>query len=54
LIGGIGAVTGYNVEIFAVLITILGGAFLIRAFDIDKAWATGQNLRQKDLLECLH
>ena len=38
LIGGIGAVTGYNVEIFAVLITILGGAFLIRAFDIDKAW----------------
>jgi len=39
LIGGIGAVTGYNVEIFAVLITILGGAFLIRAFDIDKAWS---------------
>ncbi len=39
LIGGIGAVTGYNAEIFAVLITILGGAFLIRAFDIDKAWA---------------
>jgi len=38
LIGGIGAVTGYNVEIFAVLFTILGGAFLIRAFDIDKAW----------------
>jgi len=39
LIGGIGAVTGYNVEIFAVLISILGGAFLIRAFDIDKAWS---------------
>jgi len=39
LIGGIGAVTGYNVEIFAVLVTILGGAFLIRAFDIDKAWS---------------
>ena len=39
LIGGIGAVTGYNAEIFAVLITILGGAFLIRAFDIDKAWS---------------
>ena len=39
LIGGIGAVTGYNDEIFAVLVTILGGAFLIRAFDIDKAWA---------------
>ena len=40
LIGGIGAVTGYNVEIFAVLVTILGGAFLIRAFDIDKAWSS--------------
>ena len=39
LIGGIGAVTGYNAEIFAVLVTILGGAFLIRAFDIDKVWA---------------
>jgi len=39
LIGGIGAVTGYNAEIFAVLVTILGGAFLIRAFDIDKAWS---------------
>jgi len=39
LIGGVGAVTGYNAEIFAVLVTILGGAFLIRAFDIDKAWA---------------
>ena len=39
LIGGIGAVTGYNAEIFAVLISILGSAFLIRAFDIDKAWA---------------
>jgi len=38
LIGGIGAVTGYNAEIFAVLVTILGGAFLIRAFDVDKAW----------------
>jgi len=39
LIGGIGAVTGYNAEIFAVLVTILGGAFLIRAFEIDKAWS---------------
>jgi len=39
LIGGIGAVTGYNAEIFAVLVSILGGAFLVRAFDIDKAWA---------------
>jgi len=39
LIGGIGVVTGYTAEIFAVLVSILGGAFLIRAFDIDKAWA---------------
>ena len=38
LIGGIGVVTGYTAEIFAVLVSILGGAFLIRAFDIDKAW----------------
>ena len=39
LIGGIGVVTGYTAEIFAVLVSILGAAFLIRAFDIDKAWA---------------
>jgi len=39
LIGGIGVVTGYTAEIFAVLVSILGGAFLIRAFDIDKAWS---------------
>jgi len=39
LIGGLGVVSGYNAEFFAVLVTILGGAFLIRAFDIDKAWA---------------
>jgi len=39
LIGGIGTVIGYTAEIFAVLVSILGGAFLIRAFDIDKAWA---------------
>ena len=38
LIGGIGVLTGYTAEIFAVLVGILGGAFLIRAFDIDKAW----------------
>ena len=36
LIGGIGAVFGYTAEIFSVLISILGGAFLIRAFDIDR------------------
>ena len=39
LIGGIGTVVGYTAEIFAVLVSILGGAFLVRAFDIDKAWA---------------
>jgi len=39
LIGGIGVVTGYTAEIFAVLVSILGAAFLIRAFDIDKVWA---------------
>jgi putative membrane protein len=36
LIGGIGTVFGYTAEIFSVLISILGGAFLIRAFDIDR------------------
>ena len=30
---------GYTAEIFAVLVSILGGAFLIRAFDIDKSWS---------------
>lgn len=39
LIGGIGTIFGYTAEIFAFLISILGAAFLIRAFDIDKAWA---------------
>ena len=39
LIGGIATVVGYTAEIFAVLVTILGGAFVIRAFDIDKAWS---------------
>ena len=38
LIGGIATVFGYTAEIFAVLVSILGGAFLIRAFDIDSAW----------------
>lgn len=40
LIGGIATVIGYTAEIFAVLVSILGGAFLIRAFDIDKAWSS--------------
>ena len=39
LIGGIATVVGYTAEIFAVLISILGGAFLIRAFDVDRAWS---------------
>ncbi|MGY5149434.1 MAG: DUF373 family protein [Candidatus Nitrosopumilus sp. bin_68KS] len=37
LIGGIATAFGYTAEIFAVLVSILGGAFLIRAFDIDRA-----------------
>ncbi|MDH3361601.1 MAG: DUF373 family protein [Nitrosopumilus sp.] len=36
LIGGIGTIFGYTAEIFSILISILGGAFLIRAFDIDR------------------
>ena len=39
LIGGVATVFGYSAEIFAVLVSILGGAFLIRAFDIDKVWS---------------
>ncbi len=39
LIGGIATVVGYTAEITAVLVSILGGAFLVRAFDIDKAWS---------------
>src|SRR3989338_2841283 len=37
LIGGIGTIFGYTQQIFALLISILGGAFLIRAFDVDRA-----------------
>lgn len=37
VIGGIGTIFGYTQEIFAVLVSILGGAFLIRAFDVDRA-----------------
>jgi len=40
LIGGIATVFDYTTEIFAVLVSILGAAFLIRAFDIDRAWAS--------------
>ena len=39
LIGGIGTIFDFSAEIFAVLVSILGGAFLIRAFDIDRAWS---------------
>ncbi|HMK32278.1 MAG TPA: DUF373 family protein [Nitrosopumilaceae archaeon] len=39
LIGGIATVLGLTREIFAILVSILGGAFLIRAFDIDRAWS---------------
>jgi len=39
LIGGIATVIGMTREIFAVLVSILGGAFLIRAFDVDRAWS---------------
>lgn len=40
LIGGVATIFGYTAEIFAVLVSILGAAFLIRAFDIDRAWAS--------------
>jgi len=39
LIGGIGTMFDFSAEIFAVLVSILGGAFLIRAFDIDRVWS---------------
>ena len=39
LIGGIATVIGFTKEIFAILVSILGGAFLIRAFDVDRAWS---------------
>jgi len=39
LIGGIATVLGLTREIFAILVSILGVAFLIRAFDVDRAWS---------------
>ncbi|MGI0088149.1 MAG: DUF373 family protein [Nitrosotalea sp.] len=39
VIGGIATVLGLTKEIFAVMVSILGGAFLIRAFDIDRTWS---------------
>ena len=38
LIGGIATVLGYATEIVSVLVIILAGALITRAFDIDKAW----------------
>ena len=40
LIGGVATIFEITGEIFAVLVSILGGAFLIRAFDIDRAWSS--------------
>lgn len=40
LIGGIASVFDYTAEVFAVLVSILGAAFLIRAFDVDRAWSS--------------
>ena len=39
LIGGVATIFGLTQLIFAVLVSILGGAFIIRAFDIDRAWS---------------
>ncbi|MDE1765737.1 MAG: DUF373 family protein [Thaumarchaeota archaeon] len=39
VLGGIATVLGLTKEIFAAMVSILGGAFLIRAFDIDRAWS---------------
>lgn len=38
LIAGIAAMFGYTAEIFSVLVIILAGALIVRAFDIDTAW----------------
>jgi len=38
LIGGIGTFIGYTAEIFSIMVVILGIAFVVRAFDIDRAW----------------
>ena len=40
LIAGIAIVFDFTEIIFAAVISILGGAFLIRAFDIDRAWSS--------------
>ena len=40
LISGIATLFGYTEIIFAVMVSILGGAFVIRAFDVDRAWVS--------------
>lgn len=54
LIGGIATVLGLTREIFAVLVSILGGAFLIRAFDIDRLGVIGTSQHLVDSYELLH
>lgn len=39
LVGGVATILGYTTELFAVLVSVLGGAFLVRAFDVDRAWS---------------
>src|SRR5574342_557368 len=39
VIGGIASIFGITKEISAILLSILGGAFLIRAFDVDRTWS---------------
>lgn len=39
VIGGIASILGITKEISAILLSILGGAFLIRAFDVDRTWS---------------
>ena len=39
VIGGIASIFGVTKEISAILLSILGGAFLIRAFDVDRTWS---------------
>ncbi len=40
VIGGIASIFGVTKEISAILLSILGGAFLIRAFDVDRTWSS--------------
>ena len=39
LIAGVATIFGFTEIIFAAMIIILGGAFIIRAFDIDRTWS---------------